>query len=47
MQRFYTIAKALLTIQQVKITNKKKFGKAILDENIEKFVVHIIFLAQN
>ena len=42
--RFYTAAKALLTIKQVEIIDRKEFAKAALDEHVEAFVVHITFL---
>ena len=32
--RYYTTTKALLTIWQVKIINKKEFAKALLNKNI-------------
>ena len=35
---------ALLTIQQIKIINKKKFAKAALDKNFKIFVIHVAFL---
>ena len=43
IQRFYTIVKALLISWQVKIINRKKFAKIILDKNIEIFIVYIDF----
>ena len=39
--RSYTIVKALPTIKQVKIINKKESIKAALDENVEAFVIYI------
>ena len=42
--RFWTIAKALPTIKQVKIIDKKEFAKAELDKHVEIFVMHVIFL---
>ena len=37
----YTTKKALSTIRQVEIINKKNCAKAALDENVEAYVVHI------
>ena len=42
--RIYTTKKALLTTRQVKIINQKEFAKAVLDENVKVFVVHISLL---
>ena len=39
--RTSTIEKALLTTQQVKIFNQKKFAKVALDENVEAFMMHV------
>ena len=39
--RTYTTKKALSTTCRVKFINWKKFGKAVLDENIEAFMVHV------
>ena len=41
--RSYTTAKALPTIKQVELINKKEFAKAALDKKSETFVVHIAF----
>ena len=43
----YTTAKALPTINYVKIINKKKFTKAILDKNVETFIIHVTFFNLN
>ena len=39
--RSYITAKALSTIKQIKIIDKKEFIKAVLDENVEAFVMHV------
>ena len=39
----YTTAEALPTTQWIELIDKKKFAKAILDENIEAFVVCVAF----
>ena len=39
--RSYTAKKALPTTQKVEFINKKEFAKAVLDENIEAFVVYM------
>ena len=39
--RTYTIKEALLTTRQVEIINQEEFAKAVLNENIEAFMVHI------
>lgn len=39
-KRPYTAVKALPTIKQVELINKRKFAKASLDKRIEAFVVH-------
>ena len=39
--RTYTTEKALPITRQVEIINQKKFAKAVLDENVEAFVVHV------
>ena len=39
--RFYTTAKALSTIKQVEIIDKKEFTKAALDKNDKAFVMHV------
>lgn len=41
--KFYIVAKALLTIKQVKCINKKEFAKVTLNENNETFIVHMTF----
>ena len=40
----YTTKEALPTIQRVELIDKKKFARAVLDENIEVFVVYVAFL---
>ena len=45
--RSYTVAEALLTTKRVEIIDKKKFTKAVLDENVEAFVVHVPSLNLN
>ena len=42
--RFYTAAKALPITKPIEFIDKKKFAKATLNENIEAFVMHVIFL---
>ena len=42
--RFYIAAEALLTTKQVEIINGKEFAKAALDDHVEAFMVHVIFL---
>ena len=37
----YTIEKSLPTIRQVEIIDQKEFAKAVLDENVKAFVVHV------
>ena len=39
------MAKVLSIIKQVKLINKKKFAKVVLDENVEAFVVYMISLS--
>ena len=39
--RTYITKKALPSIHQVKFINQKQFAKAVLDENIKPFVVHV------
>lgn len=39
--RFYTLTKALPTIQQVQLIVKKKFAQMVLDENDEAFIVQV------
>lgn len=39
--RSYTIAKALSTINWVKLTNEREFAKIAIDENSETFIVYI------
>ena len=41
MQKTYTTNKALSTIEQVQIINKKDFVIAILDTNSKTFVMHV------
>lgn len=43
-RRSYITAKALSTISQVELINKKDFAKTILDENLETFVIYIVTL---
>ena len=43
--RFYTTEKALSTTQKVELINKKEFAKAVLDQNIEAFVVYMSSLS--
>ena len=45
--RSYLIAEALPTTKRVELIDKKKFAKTALDENIEAFVMHVIFLSLN
>ena len=40
----YTTAKALPTIKQVELIDKKEFGKTALDEKSETFVIHVVSL---
>ena len=42
--RLYTIKKVLLTSQRIKLIDKKKFAKAVLDENVKAFVVYVALL---
>ncbi len=42
--RSYTTAKALLTISQVKLINKREFAKAALDRRSEIFLVYVTIL---
>ncbi len=42
--RSYTTTKALPTTNKVGIIDKKKFAKAVLDENLETFIVHVAAL---
>ena len=37
----YTTKEVLPTTHQVKIIDWKKFAKAVLDKNVEAFVVHV------
>ena len=39
--RTYTIKEAFPTTHQVKIIDQKKFAKAVLDENVKAFVMHV------
>ena len=41
---FYTIEKALSTTCQIKLVNKKEFVKAVLNENVETFVIYVALL---
>ena len=43
--RSYTAAEALSTTKRVKIIDRKEFAKAVLDEHVEAFVVHVTFLS--
>ena len=43
--RSYIVTEALPTTKRVEIINKKEFTKAVLDEHIEAFVVHVTFLS--
>ena len=38
----YTINKALLTIEQVQLVNPKEFVIAVLDEDSETFIIHVV-----
>ena len=40
-RRTYTTEEAFLTTRRVEIIDRKEFAKAVLDENIEAFVVHV------
>lgn len=42
--RSYLTAKSLPIIKLVELINKKKFVKAVLNENIKTFVMHVTFL---
>lgn len=42
--RTYIAAEAILIVKQVKLIDKHKFVKAVLDENPETFVMHITIL---
>ena len=42
--RFFTTAKALLTIKRVELIDKKKFAKAALDKKSKTFVIHVAAL---
>ena len=42
--RSYIIVKALSTIKQMEIINKKNFAKLALDEHNETFITHVTFL---
>ncbi len=39
--RSYTAAKALPTISQVELIDKREFAKVVMDENSETYVVHM------
>ena len=39
------MAKTLSTTKQVEIIDKKEFAKAVLDEHVEIFVLHMTFLS--
>ena len=41
IQRFFTINKALSTIEQVQIIDKKEFITTILDKNSQTILMHI------
>lgn len=43
--RSYTIAEALPTTSRVEFIDKKEFAKAVLDKNVEVFVVHVASLS--
>ena len=43
--RSYTIAEAPPTTKRVELINKKEFAKAVLNENSETFVVHVVSLS--
>lgn len=43
--RSYNMAKALATIQQVEIFDKKEFAKRALDKNVEAFVIYVASLS--
>lgn len=54
-QRTYSLAEILLIMRKLKLINKKKFAKTVLDNNIKAFLIHvsslnlklmIIYLAQ-
>ena len=47
LYRFYTTVKAPLIIKQIEIIGKKKFTKAVLDENVGAFIVHMTFFGFN
>lgn len=42
--RFYTTAKALPTTSLVKLIDKRKFAKVVLDENSKTLVVYVVIL---
>lgn len=42
--RFYTTTKALSTTNKVKLIDKRKFVKAILDKYLETFVIYVVSL---
>lgn len=39
--RSYITIETLLIINRIKLINKKEFAKAVLDENLETFIIHI------
>lgn len=43
--KFWTLAKTLLIIKQIKFINKKKFVKIILDKNIKIFIIYMFFFS--
>ena len=43
----YSTKNALLTIRQVKLIVNKKFAKAVFNENVEAFVVHLASFTSN
>lgn len=47
IQRSYITTEALPTTKRVKIIDKKKFAKIVLNENVEVFVVHLTFFSFN
>lgn len=43
-QKSYNIVEALLITNRIELIDKKIFAKAILDENTETFIVHVVAL---
>lgn len=41
VQRTYTIAEGLPTIKRVEFIDKKKFAKAVLNEDVKAFLIHV------